>query len=106
MAELFSKCVILHSPAEIYLKGGMGELFPLLVRALDQSQIVAMQFLRVGCVRVTVRSQAYREELLKPQLSCLLSLSSPCSPFLVRCIVSSSCITKSSPPSALAPALF
>ena len=45
----------------------MGELFPLLVRALDQSQIVAMQFLRVSRVRVTVRTQAYREELLKSQ---------------------------------------
>lgn len=67
MAELFSKGVILHFPAEIYLKRGVGELFPLLVRALDQSQIVAMHFLRVGCVRVTVRTQAYREKLLKPQ---------------------------------------
>jgi len=54
-------------PAEIYLKRGVGELFPLLVRALDQSQIVAMQFLRVSRVRVTVRTQAYREELLKSQ---------------------------------------
>ena len=52
-------------PAEIYFKRGVGELFPLLVRALDQSQIVAMQFLRVGRVQVTVRTPAYREELLK-----------------------------------------
>ena len=35
--------------------------------------------------------------------SCLPSLSSPCSPFLAKCTLSSSCITKSSPPSALAP---
>ena len=35
---------------------GVGKLFLLLVRALDQSQIVAMQFLPEGRVRVTVRT--------------------------------------------------
>ena len=67
MAELFFKSVIFHYPAEIYLKRGVGELFPLLAHALEHSHIVAMQFLRVGQVRVTVHTQAYREELLKSQ---------------------------------------
>ena len=67
MAELFFKSIILHYPAEIYLKRGVGELFPLLAHALENSHIVTMQFLRVGRVRVTIRTQAYHEELLKSQ---------------------------------------
>ena len=45
----------------------MGELFPLLVRALHEKEIAAMQFLRGGRVRVTVRSEAYREDLLSSE---------------------------------------
>ena len=62
VSHLFPKS-ILFSP-EIYLRRGVGELFPLLVRALHEKEIVAMQFLRGGRVRVTVRSEAYRKDLL------------------------------------------
>ena len=58
MSQLFPKSILLHFPSEIYLRRGVGELFPLLVRALHEKEIVAMQF------RVTVRSEAYREDLL------------------------------------------
>ena len=58
---------LLHSPSEIYLRRGMGELLPLLVRALHEKGIVAMEFLRGGRVRVTVRSEAYREVLLSSE---------------------------------------
>ena len=66
MSQVFPKSILLHFPSEIYLRRGVGELFPLLVRALHEKEIVAMQFLRggKGGVRVTVRSEAYREDLL------------------------------------------
>ena len=64
MSQLFPKSIMLHFPSEIYLRRGVGKLFPLLVRALHEKEIVAMQFLRGGRVRVTVRSEAYRENLL------------------------------------------
>ena len=44
-----------------------GVLFPLLVRALHEKEIASLQFLREGCVRVTVRSEAYREDLLSSE---------------------------------------
>ena len=46
------------------MRRGVGELAPLLVRALHEREISALQFLRGGLARVTVRSSAYREELL------------------------------------------
>ena len=64
MGELFKLSVILHFPPEVYLRRGMGELAPLLVRALHENEISALQFLRGGLARVTVRSSAYQEELL------------------------------------------
>ena len=64
MRELFQLSVILHFPPEVYLRRGVGELAPLLVRALHENEISALQFLRGGLARVTVRSSAYREELL------------------------------------------
>ena len=65
MSQLFPKSILLHFPSKIYLRHGVGELFPLLVRVLHEKEIVAMQFLRGGSrVRVTVRSEAYREVLL------------------------------------------
>ena len=64
MGELFRLSVILHFPPEVYLRRGVGELAPLLVRALHEREISALQFLRGGLARVTVRSSAYREELL------------------------------------------
>ena len=67
MSQLFPKSILLHFPSEIYLRRGVGELFPLLVRALHEKEIVAMQFLRGGRVRVTVRSEAYREDLLSSE---------------------------------------
>mgnify|MGYP000070199704 CR=1 FL=1 len=69
MSQLFPKSILLHFPSEIYLRRGVGELFPLLVRALHEKEIVAMQFLRGGRVRVTVRSEAYRENLLSSKFS-------------------------------------
>ena len=48
MSQLFPKSILLHFPSEIYLRSGVGELFPLLVRALHEKEIVAMQFLQGG----------------------------------------------------------
>ena len=67
VAELFSKSVILHFPAEIYLKRGVGELFPLLVRALDQLLSLSVQPI------VLLKSTMF----VICRLSCLSSLSSP-----------------------------
>ena len=64
MGELFQLSVILHFPPEVYLRRGVGELAPLLVRALHENEISALQFLRGGLARLTVRSSAYEEELL------------------------------------------
>ena len=41
MSQLFPKSILLHFPSEIYLRRGVGELFPLLVRALHEKEIVA-----------------------------------------------------------------
>ena len=68
MADLFPLSVILHFPPEVYLPLGVGDLCPLLVRALHTNKISALQFLREGCVRVTVREPAFREELLSNDL--------------------------------------
>ena len=67
MSQLFPKSILLHFPSEIYLRRGVGESFPLLDRALHEKEIVAMQFLRGGRVRITVRSEAYREDLLSSE---------------------------------------
>ena len=67
MSQLFPRSILLHFPSEINLRRSVGELFPLLVRALYEKEIVAMQFLRGGRVRVTVRSEAYREDLLSSE---------------------------------------
>ena len=64
MADLFPLSVILHFPSEVYLSRGVGDLCPLLVRALHARKISALQFLRGGRVRVTFREPAFREELL------------------------------------------
>ena len=66
MADLFPLSVIL------YLSRGVGDLCPLLVRALHAHKISALQFLRGGRVRVTVREPAFREELLSPWSTCSL----------------------------------
>ena len=64
MGELFKLSVILHFLPEVYLRRGVGELGPLLVRALHEKEISALQFLRGGLVRVTLLDPAYLEELL------------------------------------------
>ena len=64
MADLFPLSVVLHFPLEVSLSCGVGDLCPLLVRALHAKKISALQFLRGGRVRVTVREPAFREELL------------------------------------------
>ena len=64
MGELFNLSVVSHFPPEMYLRRGVGELAPLLVRAMNEKEISALQFLRGGLARVTLRSSAYREELL------------------------------------------
>ena len=64
MGELFQLSVISHFPPEVYLRRGVGELAPLLVRALHENEISALQFLHGGLARLIVRSSAYREELL------------------------------------------
>ena len=129
MSQLFPKSILLHFPSEIYLRRGVGELFPLLVRALQEKEMVAMQFLREGRVRVTVRSEAFREDLLLSEfrfentvvpvtpadcvaksvicpLKCPTSLLCLCFPLMVKCTLSSLCITKSFLRSALVPVLF
>ena len=68
MADLFPLSVILHFPSEVYLSRGVGDMCPLLVRALHASKISALQFLRGGRVRVTFRGPAFREELLSNDL--------------------------------------
>ena len=68
MADLFPLSVILHFPSEVYLSRGVGDLCPLLVRALHASKISALQFLRGGRVRATFREPAFREELLSNDL--------------------------------------
>ena len=55
MSDLFPLSVILHFPPEVYLSRGVGDLCP---------QLVRIQFLRGGRVRVAVREPAFREELL------------------------------------------
>ena len=62
--ELFKLSVILHFPPDVNLSRGVGDFCLLLIRALHESKISALQFLRGGRVRVTVRGAAYREELL------------------------------------------
>ena len=68
MGELFKLSVILHFPPEVYLRRGVGELAPLLVRALHEKELSALQFLRGGRVRATLHDSAYREELLSSDL--------------------------------------
>ena len=46
----------------------MGDLCILFVRALHANKISALQFLRGGRVRVTVREPAFQEELLSNDL--------------------------------------
>lgn len=60
MPDLFPLSVILHFPPEVYLSRGVGDLWPLLVRALHANKISALQFLRGG----RVREPTFREELL------------------------------------------
>ena len=64
MADLFPLSVILHFPPDVYLSRGVGDLCPLLACALHANKISASQFLRGGCVRVTMREPTFREELL------------------------------------------
>ena len=45
----------------MYSRRGMGELAPLLVRALDERELSALQFLHSGRVCVTLHDAAYRE---------------------------------------------
>ena len=64
MSQLFPKSILLHFPSEIYLRSGVGELFPLcFARKRDCRHAVPPGG---GRVRVTVRSEAYREDLLVP----------------------------------------
>ena len=64
MADLFPLMIVLHFPPEVYLSRGVGDLCPLLVCALHANKISALQFLRGGRVRVTLRELAFREEML------------------------------------------
>ena len=64
MSELFLLSVILHFPPEVYLQRGVRELALLLVRALHEREISALQFLHGGLARLNVHSSAYWEELL------------------------------------------
>ena len=68
MAGLFPLSVILHFPPEVHMSRGVGDLCPLLVRALHANKISALQFLHGGHVRVTVCKPAFREELLSNDL--------------------------------------
>ena len=60
--------IVLHFPPEVYLSRGVGDLCPLLVRALHANMIYALQFPLGGRVCVTVRESAFRQELLSNDL--------------------------------------
>ena len=52
---LFPKSVVLRFPGEIHRNQGVSEVAPQFLRALDVQKIAAVQFLRNGRVRVTIR---------------------------------------------------
>ena len=61
----YHKSVLLYFPEEIYKFVGVAEIAPHLLKALGPEKVSAVQFLREGRVRVTTKSAAYRDELLR-----------------------------------------
>ena len=49
----------------MHLPAGISEVTPQLLRALDTDQVSAVQFLRSGKVRVTCKTNEYRDDLLE-----------------------------------------
>ena len=120
MSQLFPKRIFLHFPSEIYLQRGVGEFFPLLVRALHEKEIVAMQFLRgvaygspcalrpterfcyrlssvlkipLFLLRLPIASPSQSMSVICP-LKCPTSLLCLCFLLMVKCTLSSLCITE------------
>ena len=60
----FPKSVVLHFPAEVYKSTGANEIVPHLLRVLEPDNVSAVQFLRSGKVRLTLKSIEYRNTLL------------------------------------------
>ena len=56
--------MVLHFPDEIYKSTGVAEIAPQLLRVLDPGKVRALQFLRNSRVPATLKSTAYRDELL------------------------------------------
>ena len=56
---------MLYFPEEIYKFVGVAEIAPHLLKALGPEKVSAVQFLREGRVRVTTKTVAYRDELLR-----------------------------------------
>ena len=61
----FPKSVVLHFPEEVYKFVGVADISPQLLNALGPDKVSAVQFLRNGRVRVTTKTTAYRDELLR-----------------------------------------
>ena len=61
----YHKSVLLYFPEEIYKSVGVAEIAPHLLKALGPEKVSAVQFLREGRVRVTTKTVAYRDELLR-----------------------------------------
>ena len=61
----YHKSVMLHFPEEVYKSVGVAEITPQLLNALGPDNVCAVQFLRDGRVRVTTKTTAYRDELLR-----------------------------------------
>ena len=61
----YHKSVMMYFPEEIYKFVGVAEIAPHLLKALGPENVSAVQFLREGRVRVTTKTVAYRDELLR-----------------------------------------
>ena len=75
----YHKSVMLYFPEEIYKFVGVAQIAPQLLNALGPNKVSAVQFLRNGLVRVTARTAAYRDELLRGSSFCYGDIEVPVS---------------------------
>ena len=59
------KSVVFHFPPNVYRSSSSTEMLPQLLQALQSDKVSAVQFLRSGRVRVTLKCAEYRNELLR-----------------------------------------
>ena len=64
----YHKSAMLYFPEEIYKFVGVAQIAPQLLNALGPDKVSAVQFLRNGLVRVTAKTVAYQDELLRESL--------------------------------------